>query len=311
MIKLRPATAEDVPALADLAELSRAEYARYEPDFWRPAATARLMHTPYLSFLVESADVTVLVAEQQGALEGFITARHTALPPGLDGEGRLCLVDDFTLRARGDWRDLGRSLLDEIVAGLDRSQPTLLLAVCGHRDRAKGTALLDAALKPDCSFRLKRLDARVEACPRIRDAEAEDAPALARLGAGRPPRRHGMQMLWSQPRGPEAYRAMIEDRGIISLVGEADGYAIGRPGLPAPPVYDPGGTTCLVDDLDLGESWPGCGPDLLAGLEAAARAAGDVQLLIACDRRESGKKEALEARGYRWPVDWYSRELPV
>ena len=312
MIKLRIARADDVAELADLAELARAEYEHYEPDFWRPAPTARLMHTPFLSFLVDAPEVTVLLAERTGRIDGFLVARSSALPPGLGDRGRLCLIDDFTVRRSADWADAGGALLEELRARLGADSPGWLIAVCGHRDLAKTTALLAAGLEPRCGFRLRRLDEPRRGAAGIRRAHPDDAEALMELARAAAPRLHGMQLVWREPRSVQGYRELCDRPDCTTLVAERDGqvagYGLAMPGLPAPPVYDPGGTTCLVDELET--RCPRLRAALLYALEAAARAAGDVQILMACDARDRAKHAVLDGRGYRWPVDWFSTPLP-
>ncbi len=316
MSKLRPATLDDVPALADLAELRRAEYAHYEPGFWRPAATARLMHTPFLASLLEAPDVSVLIAERHGQLDGFIAARRTAAPPALRGPGGLVLVDDFAVRRRGDWSDAGRALLEEVVAQ-ERREPALLVVVCAHRDRAKAALLEDAGLAPACAFRLRRLGDEAGCDARVRLATPQDAPAVGALAARARPRPHGMQLVWKETPSIEGYRRRFAESDLLCLVTEGGpglvGYALAKPGVPSPPVYDPGGTTCFVDELELapGGDPAGVAERLLGALEVAARQAGDVQLLVTCGRSERVKRDQLDARRYRWPADWYSRRLPA
>ena len=314
MIKLRPAGQDDVPALVDLAELARAEYVSYEPDFWRPAATARLMHTPYLAFLVDAPDVRVWIAEQHGRVEGFLTLRDSPRPPGLGGCGRLWLVDDYAVRERAEWPDVGGALLERAVRDLGRAEPVLLLVVCGHADRAKAATLAEAELSPGCAFRLLRLDDAGGGSSAVRPAAPADAEGFAALARTSAARQHGMQLLWRQPPDPGGYRELIADPDCLALTlerdGRIEGYALGRAGLPAPPVYDPGGSTCLVDELAVA----GTGPDqdyaaLLAAAERVAADGGDRQLLVACPAREPSKRRALDSRGYRWPVDWYAREI--
>ncbi len=312
MIKLRVAGPDDVAELADLAELTRAEYAHYEPDFWRPAPTARLMHTPFLSFLVGAPEVTVLVAERTGRIDGFLAARVSSLPPALGVRGRLCLIDDFAVRRRADWADAGCTLLAELRARLAAECQGWLIAVCGHRDRAKSAALLAAGLEPRCGFRLRRLDEPPRDVAGVRRARSDDAEALFELARAAPPRLHGMQLVWREPRTVRGYRELCDRPDCTTLVaaqdGRIEGYALAMPALPAPPVYEPGGTTCLVDELEAAR--PEIRAALLYAIEGAAREAGDVQVLLACAARDRAKRAVLDARGYRWPVDWFSAPLP-
>ena len=103
MTAVRAAAVDDVGAMADVAELRRAEYARWEPDFWRPSPTARLAHMPYLSWLVEHERTVALVAESERALEEGDRDRAR-------GEARLVLeLKGITSKQRQDARRLMRS----------------------------------------------------------------------------------------------------------------------------------------------------------------------------------------------------------
>lgn len=313
--KVRPATASDVEAMANLCELKRAEYAGYEPEFWRPAATARLVHTPYLAYLVQAADVVTLVADAGGPLVGFFTLRRSEAPPGLSFDGELWHTDDFTVADAELWPSVGRALLDAGLA-TPRERPALFVAVCGHRDRPKAEILRSAGLRAECSFRLSRPSRGRSGFPSgVRLARLDDAAALRSLAEHQPPHSHAMQLLWSQTPSVPACRRLLEEENVLAMVAEIDarvvGYALGRSGLPAPPVYDPGGTTSLVEELALARdaSWEVIGALLLDALEWEAGRRGDVQLLIACGREEAEKRALLDARSFRRPVDWYSRVL--
>ena len=87
--------------------------------------------------------------------------------------------------------------------------------------------------------------------------------------------------------------------------------------LPAPPVYDPGGLTCQIDDFTVGyeEKWATTGPALLrAGLAEAARR-GAVQAVVVTAHLDASQASgatllrtrsrlcmACPGRGCHWPV---------
>jgi hypothetical protein len=54
--------------------------------------------------------------------------------------------------------------------------------------------------------------------------------------------------------------------------------------VPPPPVYDPGGLTCLVDDfvVESPDLWPTVGAALLARATAVAKPRGAVQSVVVC-----------------------------
>ena len=314
MTAVRAAAPADVGAMADVAELRRAEYARWEPDFWRPSPTARLAHMPYLSWLVEHESTVALVAESDHALDGFLVMRRREPVPGLSQTAPVCEVDDFAVRRRGDWPEAGRALLDAALGYADHDGPSAVLAVCGRADRAKAAVLRAGGLQPACSLRLHLLGAmRRDAIAGVRPAGPGDADTIAALAACIPEHIHGMQTIWSEPRSPAGYREHLGDAELLGLAierdGELVGYALGRPGVPPPPVYDPAGSTCVVDELALAPDadWATTGARLLDALEAEAARRGDTQLLVSCARLEREKRALLDARGYHLPVDWFSR----
>jgi hypothetical protein len=73
----------------------------------------------------------------------------------------------------------------------------------------------------------------------------------------------------------------------------------------APPVYDPGGTSCIVDRV--------VGPDrgrLLDQVAAAAAAAGASQLIVVCAAGDDELREALDERGAGHPVEVHRAPSP-
>ncbi|HEX2350380.1 MAG TPA: hypothetical protein VHI51_18235, partial [Ktedonobacterales bacterium] len=67
-VVIRRARPEDAEVATAWAEVKRAEYARYSPVFWRPAADARARHQPFLRFCIEDAAYDAYAAEAGGAL---------------------------------------------------------------------------------------------------------------------------------------------------------------------------------------------------------------------------------------------------
>ncbi len=74
---------------------------------------------------------------------------------------------------------------------------------------------------------------------------------------------------------------------MVALVHEEgqaiDGFIIGTL-VEAPPVYDPGGLTCIVDDFMVArpEDWPTTGAALLGEVSSRAQARGAVQTVVVC-----------------------------
>lgn len=70
---------------------------------------------------------------------------------------------------------------------------------------------------------------------------------------------------------------------------------------PAPPVYDPGGPTCLALRID--------GPEVLEEFEAFAQASGSVIAIIPTRTTHTDLRDALPRRGYTVASEWYAAPL--
>jgi hypothetical protein len=76
---------------------------------------------------------------------------------------------------------------------------------------------------------------------------------------------------------------------------------------PAPPVYDPGGLTCQIDDFVVvtAARWPTTGVRLLrAGLAEAARR-GAIQAVVVTGHLDQPKRQALQACGLEIASEWW------
>ena len=84
------------------------------------------------------------------------------------------------------------------------------------------------------------------------------------------------------------------------------GFVIGRL-VPAPPVYDPAGLTCLVDDfaVESADAWEPVGLRLLRDVSRAAAARGAVQVVVVSGRHDEPKRLALQAAGLVPATEWW------
>lgn len=151
----------------------------------------------------------------------------------------------------------------------------------------------------------------------IRPAAAADLDEILRLTAARRRQYESYQPRFWRP-APDAvdrqrsYLAgVIADRAVIALVavaaaGELAGFAIGQL-TPAPPVYDPGGFTCLVDDFAVAapDLWPTVGVALLAAVVAEARQRGAAQVVAITAARDEAKRAALDCCGLSPASEWW------
>jgi len=138
-----------------------------------------------------------------------------------------------------------------------------------------------------------------------RPAVSEDVEAMLALAERRREQYQEHAPIFQRP-APKArdaqrpyFHQLVQDSTIISLVHEegqhVDGFIIASL-MPAPPVYDPGGPTCLVDDfmVEHPRLWSTVGTGLLE--EACQH--GAVQVVVVCGPSDQSKRELLLSRGF-------------
>ncbi len=145
-IAIRPAQAAHVAAMVALSEEKRAEYAAYQPLFWRKAAGSAAAQTPYFHRLLAQDPVLALVALQGETVVGFVIAGLVPAPPVYDPGGLTCMIDDFCVAQPDQWRTVGRDLLRTVTQQAAGRGAVQTVVVCGHRDEPKRAMLRDAGL---------------------------------------------------------------------------------------------------------------------------------------------------------------------
>jgi len=143
----------------------------------------------------------------------------------------------------------------------------------------------------------------------------DDVEAVARLADARRRSYEPHQPLFWRPaddalaRHRTYLRGLVEDPACIFLVVRDDrgvsGFVVGRL-VEAPPVYEPGGLTCLVDDFVVADhDWRVLGVDLLRELARRARERGAVQAVVVSGRHDAAKRDALAAAGLSVASEWW------
>src|SRR5262245_42950780 len=87
---IRPAAPADLDAMVARCAAKRAQYAKYQPVFHRPAADAAAKQRPFLEGRLTEADSRLLVEERDG-IAGFIWAKVAPAPPTYDPGGPVVL----------------------------------------------------------------------------------------------------------------------------------------------------------------------------------------------------------------------------
>ena len=80
----------------------------------------------------------------------------------------------------------------------------------------------------------------------------------------------------------------------------------------APPFYEPGGPTCMVDDYWVcgGERWETIGQALLDEVCVRGRAKfGAAQVLVMCGHQDTVKRTMLHDNGLETASEWYAKGL--
>lgn len=104
--------------------------------------------------------------------------------------------------------------------------------------------------------------------------------------------------------------SLVASGQVITLVSEQAGQLTGlliATLNPAPPVYDPGGLTCLVDDFVVAPDtrWLTTGVHLLRAGLAEARRRGAAQAVVVTAHLDRPKRQALRACGLEAASEWW------
>jgi hypothetical protein len=151
-----------------------------------------------------------------------------------------------------------------------------------------------------------------------RPAVSEDVEAMLDLAERRREQYQEYAPIFQKP-APKArdaqrpyFHQLVQDSKFISLVHEdgqhVDGFIIASL-MPAPPVYDPGGATCLVDDfmVEHPRLWSTVGKDLLKEACQQSQTYGAVQVVVVCGPFDHPKRALLQEQGLFVASEWFTR----
>jgi len=142
----------------------------------------------------------------------------------------------------------------------------------------------------------------------IRAAREADIPSMVAISETKRIEYEGYSpVFWrkapdSSPKQEVYFQRLLTGADIIALVAEAEstllGFVIGAI-TSAPPVYNPGGPVCIVDDFAIANptEWGSVGATLLAAVEREAKARGAVLSVVVCAQRDQAKREVLQRAG--------------
>jgi GNAT superfamily N-acetyltransferase len=154
----------------------------------------------------------------------------------------------------------------------------------------------------------------------IRRAVPDDAAAIVDLAERRRVEYQGYQPVFWRKAADSRERHLPY---IARLLGSAEAIALVHEGgealagfviatlMTAPPVYDPGGPVCLIDDFAVAAAaaWETVGLGLLRAATAAAKERGAVLAVVVCGHLDEPKRAMLRAAGYGVASEWYVSEI--
>ncbi|MXZ86386.1 MAG: hypothetical protein F4Z02_12115 [Acidimicrobiia bacterium] len=261
-MEIRETGAEDLEEVIRLTSATRRQLAAWSPVYFRPREGADVAHAQFLEFVVGSSDQQASVFVINDSVVGFF--RQADLP-------KHVWVDDLCLRDPGLWNEAARTLVECMGS-------TSWVTCVSPHDADRLDALSSAGLAPISMYWSKSLPSSPSML------ETEEAPTVPE----------------DRPAGPtHTFGGIAFDPGAPGALVACDpegNYAIGSPGV-EPPIYDPGGPTCVVDQLG--------GPDRGVALDlghSAATARGDAQLVVVSAADDEELRYELETKGFEIQV---------
>jgi GNAT superfamily N-acetyltransferase len=150
----------------------------------------------------------------------------------------------------------------------------------------------------------------------VRAAIAQDVPAMVGLSEQDRSKRQKLEpdFFRKAERGAVAQAAyfnwQLMQPNVIAVVHQTengiDGFAIASL-ITAPPVYEPGGTTALIDDFTVAdpESWNSVGTMLFEAVKSEAGKRGAVGVVSICAHKDEVKRRFLSGMGLRIVSEWH------
>jgi hypothetical protein len=207
MLTVRFAEEADLDGIVSLTTVYRGRLAEWSPKWWRKAATADRDHPGWLAHMVESPKFVFRVAKEDDRVVGCAV--------GFPQPGQ-CAIDDVALLDDGHWTTAGVVLLQAVD-----ERPALTCTPSADSARLAGS--WSAGLRPVSSYWIGAPKGRAVA---VQPWDHRPVPQS-------PPHTFGATL------NAEADGALC--------FADGDGIVVGSPSVSAPPVYEPGGTVCVID----------------------------------------------------------------
>ena len=110
------------------------------------------------------------------------------------------------------------------------------------------------------------------------------------------------------------FETLMERADYLALVhetdGEIDGFVIAG-FIPSPPVYDPAGATCLIDDFAVSNTrlWATAGRALLTAVTEWAQENGAAQMVVIAGHHDEQKRKMLADQPYSIASEWWVSDI--
>jgi hypothetical protein len=143
---VRAAKAEDLPRVEEIAQQRFAQYAKYQPLYWKVAKDSAERHVLYLNGQLKAGQQIMLVHETNDRVDGFLMAKIVAPPPVYDQSVRTLDIDDFFVSTPSLWSTAGSMMLDAAESAGARRGALQVVVVSGNDDAAKNSFLASQGL---------------------------------------------------------------------------------------------------------------------------------------------------------------------
>jgi hypothetical protein len=265
----RAASPADTAEVVALAHTMKRRLAAWSPSYFRPRVGAEERHAAFLGYLIDSTDHATIVLEDGGRLAGFFVVVT---------QPAHRWVDDLYLADPGLWPDA--------LAIVDAHAAAPWVTCVSRFDERRSTGMREAGLDIRSTYWARTL------------ADVSN-PISLELGppAGTPA--DGPAHTF----GGTSFDPTLP--GALTVSAPDGGYVIGSPSV-EPPLYDPGGPSCVVDRV-IGSNRA----TLLDAAMTAAAARGDAGMIVVSDAADHPLQALLTQAGFRAEVDLLARPTPT
>ncbi len=263
---VRPAEERDLEAILQLTRANRNLLARLEPVYWNPSDNADENHALFMRYILTRSEFIKRVLVKQDQVVGFVVSSR---------QPTFWFVDDVCLSGDADWQKDGKDLFGAIS-----ERPAAMTAP--HRDASRVQAGIDLGLEIVSTLRLIRFDRKqgtlsLDSSGTVKTSELPDN-------------------LIQPPLHP--FSPAMTDESISVVTDEEGGYAVVSGSIDAPPVYNPGGTTAIIDRVVGGNR-----ESLLTDALGFSAQRGDIGAILVIDARDKELAQIADNFEAAHPVD--------